>query len=97
MPDTPSINVTFGAVFDGFILSLMLYGITCCQTIQYYYYFPKDKMYLKFLVALTWLMDSLQQAFLVHLLWHYLIILRHTQDVEASSRANWSLILCRPR
>jgi len=79
-------------VFDGFILSLVLYGITCCQTIQYYSYFPTDKQYIKYLVAFVCLMDSLQEALLAHSLWQYLIHLRYTLDIEAASRANWSLI-----
>lgn len=92
MPEAVSINVTFGALLDGFILSLMLYGVTCCQAIQYYSYFPSDKRYIKLLVAFIWLMDTVQQALIAHALWHYLVLLRYNLSIEDASRANWSLI-----
>ncbi|KIM76464.1 hypothetical protein PILCRDRAFT_643933 [Piloderma croceum F 1598] len=79
-------------MLNGFTVSLMLYGVTCCQTIQYYRFFPADRRSFKLLVAFIWLLDTAQQALLTQAFWYYLIVLRYTKDTEAAYQANWSLI-----
>ncbi|KAH8120606.1 hypothetical protein DFH11DRAFT_78183 [Phellopilus nigrolimitatus] len=78
-------DATYGALVDGIIISLILFGVTCGQVIQYYRTYPKDSLYLK--------MDTLHSVLLVHACWHYLILRITYEELET---ANWSLIVRRP-
>jgi len=85
----PSLDTTFGASFDGFTVSLILFGVTCGQAIRYYRAYPKDNVRWKLLVGVTWLLDTLHLFLVSHSTWHYLIARISLEDLET---ANWSMI-----
>ncbi|TFK53685.1 hypothetical protein OE88DRAFT_1270209 [Heliocybe sulcata] len=65
------IDATAGALFDGATISALLYGVSCAQVIKYYTAFPRDSWKIKLMVAVVWLMDTVQQALLSHAAWYY--------------------------
>ncbi|KAJ3537208.1 hypothetical protein NM688_g6722 [Phlebia brevispora] len=67
---------TSGPVYLGICFSSILYGITCCQTINYYRSErgQYDRIFTKFLVGIVWVLDSVHQGAMMHLGWHYLIV-----------------------
>lgn len=82
---------TFGAMFDGMTIATALYGITCGQTIAYYRAYPDDLEYLKVLVALLWVNDTLQQIFVFHAGWYYLVT-KCGRNLIACTSSNWSIV-----
>ncbi|KZT23654.1 hypothetical protein NEOLEDRAFT_526418 [Neolentinus lepideus HHB14362 ss-1] len=83
---------TFGAFLSGVIVSTAMYGITSAQMVWYYRTYRDDRQILKGAVGLLWLMDSLQQALLLHAMYFYLITSREKGDFVALLSANWSVI-----
>ncbi|KAI6102934.1 hypothetical protein F5141DRAFT_1133830 [Pisolithus sp. B1] len=67
----------------------MLYGLTTLQTYVYYMHYSEDSSFTKFIVALTWILDTLHVSFMCHMLYYYLVKLRHLL------LANVVLIHCR--
>ncbi|KZT04339.1 uncharacterized protein LAESUDRAFT_728165 [Laetiporus sulphureus 93-53] len=67
------LNPTMGATFVGLLLGAVFHGITTLQSIFYYTTYPNDKIVLKLLVALLWLLDSLSLAMIAYGLYKYLI------------------------
>ncbi|TFK52360.1 hypothetical protein OE88DRAFT_1393186 [Heliocybe sulcata] len=69
-----SLALTLGAIFNGGIISYALYGITLGQVVRYYVKSRADPRYLKSLVAVLWILDTMQQCFLTHALWYYFVV-----------------------
>ncbi|KAK7454651.1 hypothetical protein VKT23_011404 [Stygiomarasmius scandens] len=67
------LGTTFGAMFVGSMVSLIIYGISCLQCYFYYLNYPGDELHIKMLVLLVWVLDSLHVAFMCHAMYHYLI------------------------
>ncbi|KZP14328.1 hypothetical protein FIBSPDRAFT_935836 [Athelia psychrophila] len=86
------IDLTLGAMLLGVIVTMMLYGITCCQTIRYYKNFPEDARRTKYLVGGTWFVDSVYQALLGYTAWYYLIQGRGRNLISAEKDVHWSMI-----
>ncbi|KAA1476197.1 hypothetical protein DENSPDRAFT_498993 [Dentipellis sp. KUC8613] len=85
------IRDTFGGFAVCGFLSMIFYGALCIQVYNYYSMYPRDSRPLKCLVALTWVLDSVQQGLLIHTFWYYLIV--QANGVPANMiKANWSLI-----
>ncbi|KDQ52646.1 hypothetical protein JAAARDRAFT_39898 [Jaapia argillacea MUCL 33604] len=84
-------DVTFGAMLDGVLMSFALYGITCIQVLRYYQSYPEDSLTLKVVVAAVWMLDTLQECLLVHAIWFYLIT-QGNGNPFALLYAVWSLI-----
>lgn len=52
----------FGIVLVGGLVSAALYGITILQTYVYFMHCSEDASIMKFLVAATWILDTLHMS-----------------------------------
>ncbi|KAJ3547930.1 hypothetical protein NM688_g5355 [Phlebia brevispora] len=67
---------TFGVVYLGVAISSIIYGIACCQAINYYAS-PKartDSWLLKAIVPFLCCLETAHQALVIHLCYYYLIL-----------------------
>ncbi|EIW52143.1 uncharacterized protein TRAVEDRAFT_53571 [Trametes versicolor FP-101664 SS1] len=55
----PSLDDSLGAVLLGIILGSMLYGLTVHQTYRYFKLYPKDALYLKSLILVILVFETL--------------------------------------
>ncbi|KAH9950884.1 hypothetical protein B0H21DRAFT_406834 [Amylocystis lapponica] len=69
-----NLTPTMGVVFIGLLLGAIFHGITTLQSLFYYQTYPKDKLFLKVLVAVLWMLDSLSIAMVAYSLYTYLIL-----------------------
>ncbi|OSX60743.1 hypothetical protein POSPLADRAFT_1066845, partial [Postia placenta MAD-698-R-SB12] len=65
---------TFGMVFIGVFFGAIFLGITTMQTIFYYATYPKDKWFMKLLVAVLWALDTLSLVLTTISIYTYLVI-----------------------
>lgn len=65
---------TFGMVFIGVFFGAIFLGITTMQTIFYYATYPKDKWFMKLLVAVLWILDTLSLVLTTVSIYTYLVI-----------------------
>ncbi|KAI0630552.1 hypothetical protein C8Q77DRAFT_1211554 [Trametes polyzona] len=80
-----------GVAYVGVAISSMMYGITCIQTFQYYRS-PRsisDTMSLRVTVFILWLLDSTHQAFIIHIMYHYLV--QNYANTSALLHTVWSI------
>ncbi|KAG2006684.1 hypothetical protein CC2G_014443 [Coprinopsis cinerea AmutBmut pab1-1] len=82
---------TFGATTIATYLSSMMYGLTVYQTYRYFRRYTGDKLTIKSLVGLLWIIDTLQTIFSIHFNYHYLV--SHFNDPSEMVRSNWSFRL----
>ncbi|GJE92488.1 hypothetical protein PsYK624_086420 [Phanerochaete sordida] len=68
-----NLNTTIGALLLGGLVSAMLYGITSTQTAVYYQREHGDRLLVKGVVLILWLLDSFDMALICHILYWYLI------------------------
>ncbi|KAI0734734.1 hypothetical protein C8Q72DRAFT_804386 [Fomitopsis betulina] len=71
-----NVEDSLGALFFGNMLCYLLYGITCAQTLYYFYHYQNDQYLLRAWVALLWVIDTAKLATDIHQLWFYVVI-RH--------------------
>lgn len=64
---------TYGATFVGMAVSSTLFGIVCSQTFTYFRRYPLDRPFYKILVALLWLVEGVDQAFIAHAAYYYTV------------------------
>ncbi|KAF8163685.1 hypothetical protein B0H34DRAFT_333156 [Crassisporium funariophilum] len=85
-------HVGVGALWDATILSYIIFGSTICQAYWYFKAFPKDTSYLKCVVALAMILETIHVGLLFRVLWFY-TIQRATglSKVEAVC-PHWSLL-----
>ncbi|PPQ69735.1 hypothetical protein CVT24_001321 [Panaeolus cyanescens] len=69
----PKFDNTLGALLLGGLLAMALWGVTCVQTYHYYMYTTRDYRWMKFLVALLWLLDTFDSALNAHILYFYMV------------------------
>jgi hypothetical protein len=71
----PAFDNTLGALFIGFVVSVLLYGATIIQSFIYATSgrAQSDKTWLKLLVLVVFILDSLNQTFLCSALYRFLI------------------------
>ncbi|KAJ7238327.1 hypothetical protein B0H12DRAFT_1137512 [Mycena haematopus] len=55
-------DTTLGALFVSYVLAWGLFGALSMQCATYFQRFPKDSLWLKYLVAALWIFDTLQLA-----------------------------------
>ncbi|KAL4247824.1 hypothetical protein ABKN59_007103 [Abortiporus biennis] len=84
----PKLDDTFGAVFIGFTVVAIFYGITCLQTYLYFTTFQKDGRVMKSLIFFLWIIDTVQLALVAQMLYHYLIT--HYGKPEQLTIIAWS-------
>ncbi|KAN0086265.1 hypothetical protein V8E55_007399 [Tylopilus felleus] len=90
-PQTLRINFgpTLGALLVGVVLGSVFLGITCFQTVFYYRTYPKDTAFLKVLVGVLCVLDTLSLTFWTHAAYTYLIT--NYGNLSAASTLEWSV------
>ncbi|KAG7449984.1 uncharacterized protein BT62DRAFT_917532 [Guyanagaster necrorhizus] len=86
---TSSIGSTFGALFIGMVVAAALWGVSCVQTWYYFDNYRRDSIFLKVVVFLTWLSDTVHQILITHVLYYYTI--SHFGDTNALEDVVWTL------
>ncbi|KAK0207758.1 hypothetical protein IW262DRAFT_1469096 [Armillaria fumosa] len=86
-----------GEVFPSLIAISRLWGVSCVQTYEGWSHFQYFGMYrntddlrLKVIVILVFLLDTLQQVFVTHTLYEYLVT--HYYDPTNLGVVEWSLL-----
>lgn len=64
---------TMGAIMIGVVFASALWGVSSAQAFYYFTNFREDPHYLKTLVALVWMLDTIHQALISHSIYHYVI------------------------
>ncbi|EJD00827.1 uncharacterized protein FOMMEDRAFT_21324 [Fomitiporia mediterranea MF3/22] len=88
--DPANLDTTMGAMYIGVTCAGILYGVSCVQMWLYYANYD-DVWLLKSLVAAVFLCDSMNQAFIIHMLYKYLVM-NFENPLELGSLV-WSLII----
>ncbi|KAE9388245.1 hypothetical protein BT96DRAFT_1004360 [Gymnopus androsaceus JB14] len=87
--DSLSPQQTLTALFFGFVVGTVLFGITLLESYRYFKSYKKDTVQQKSLVALLVGLDTLHFSFSIHVSYHYLV--ESFGDMDAISRAIWSV------
>jgi len=69
----PSLQPIIGAGLLGILLSAPLFGIYSVQSYHYFMKYPKDEIWMKFLVYFLWVALAVQYAFNIHSIYAYVI------------------------
>lgn len=70
----PSFEESYGAIFIGTLITLVLYGMSLEQTYRYVSLsWARDALVLKFIVIGLVLTDTFHCAFIMHMCYHYLV------------------------
>ncbi|KAJ7593211.1 hypothetical protein C8J56DRAFT_930568 [Mycena floridula] len=69
----PALDNTFGAIYLGAIVAAGLWGIGTAQCYWYYTEYNKDHITLKLLVLFVWMLDTVHQALISHVIYNYLV------------------------
>ncbi|OSD03283.1 hypothetical protein PYCCODRAFT_1434700 [Trametes coccinea BRFM310] len=85
-----SLDNTFGAVYIGAVLGACMYGVTTLQTYTYFGRCSADNMYLKSMVFLLWIVDTVHAALVTRSMYTYLVT--DITNVLAVFRPIWSLL-----
>jgi len=88
----PAFDNTLGALFIGFAVSTVAYGMLTIQVYTYYCRYPSDKAGYKTLVALLWLMETAHQVLVGHAVYYYTIT-NYLNVMALLGKPIWSLIL----
>ncbi|KAH9072319.1 hypothetical protein EDB83DRAFT_215270 [Lactarius deliciosus] len=84
------IRNSYGCVFIGLIISVMLFGITTLQTwIYYWQYGSRDQKALKIFVAVIFLLDALHTTLCIYSIYWYLVL--NFGNVEILDTIVWSM------
>ncbi|KAJ6567210.1 hypothetical protein DFH09DRAFT_454632 [Mycena vulgaris] len=87
-----SIDNTMGSALLGVIGAAGLYGVSCVQTWCYFNrYSSTDVWYIKALVGLVFVFDSIHQALISHTVYWYVI--KNYSHPEALANLVWSILL----
>ncbi|KAI0752875.1 hypothetical protein C8Q80DRAFT_482020 [Daedaleopsis nitida] len=70
----PSKAATFGALYIGLSVSILLYGFSLHQTLRYYRSYPQDRIVIKIWVLLVMIVETLTTAFMFHTTYLYLVV-----------------------
>ncbi|KAI1796728.1 hypothetical protein LXA43DRAFT_571689 [Ganoderma leucocontextum] len=85
-------NATFGALFIGFGCSSVAFGILSTQAYSYFRRYPLDVWWYKALVAVIWILELVDQAFIGHAVYFY-VVSKWGQVNVLLEAPIWSLIL----
>ncbi|KAI0253248.1 hypothetical protein BJV78DRAFT_222799 [Lactifluus subvellereus] len=86
-----NLNNTMGMLLIGLIFDTMLYGIVFFQMYLFFTNGVRDKTSLRVLVAVLWILDTLQLALLSHAMYYFLIL--NYARPETLAFSVWSLDL----
>jgi hypothetical protein len=64
---------TFGVLFIGYIVAMVLYGFTFFQSYVYFSRYPKDAWSIKASVGVLWAIDSTTSALMSQVVYYYLV------------------------
>ncbi|KAF9069251.1 hypothetical protein BDP27DRAFT_1325878 [Rhodocollybia butyracea] len=70
----PPANETFGTMLICALVSMGLYGITTLQAYFYFLNYGYDRIGMKALVGVVWVLDTVHSALMCFTMYHYLII-----------------------
>ncbi|KZV66855.1 hypothetical protein PENSPDRAFT_76251 [Peniophora sp. CONT] len=87
----PTTENTIGAIFIGWGVSAVLYGMFVLQAWEYFHRYPTDNLYHKALVASIWVFETIHQAFVGHYCWEYTVKGYNSGQVLFVKRTVWSL------
>ncbi|KAK0191314.1 hypothetical protein F5146DRAFT_1121575 [Armillaria mellea] len=87
----PVVDNTMGAAFIGVIIAACLYGVSCVQTWYYFNQYQGDVWYIKTLVAIVWLFDSIHQALISHTVYYYVV--SNFSNPAQLENLVWSILL----
>ncbi|KAL0572883.1 hypothetical protein V5O48_009077 [Marasmius crinis-equi] len=88
-----TVDNTLGAILVGFAVACVLYGVLLSQVFSYFSNYPLDRPVYKLLVVLILLMETADQAFIGHIIYHYGITNFAKPLVLLRADETWSLIL----
>ncbi|KAH8112350.1 hypothetical protein DFH11DRAFT_1545727 [Phellopilus nigrolimitatus] len=69
-----SLKIALSTAFIGYSVATTLYGITCLQLYLYYRNHAKDQLYVKIIVGVLWVLDTLTTVLVGHTLYTYLVL-----------------------
>ncbi|KAI0368670.1 hypothetical protein BV20DRAFT_453271 [Pilatotrama ljubarskyi] len=72
-------DVTIGMTLIGLAVTASLFGVSTAQMVWYYKHYPRDRRFLKMLVALVWTFDAFHLVLYLATMWIYLVL----KQVEA--------------
>ncbi|KAF9524256.1 hypothetical protein CPB83DRAFT_861487 [Crepidotus variabilis] len=87
------INSSLGAVFVGFGVSCIAFGVLVSQMASYFKNFPGDKTLFKFLVVSILLLQTADQMFIGHIVYFYAISNYANPLALVQSTTTWSFLL----
>ncbi|KIK80895.1 hypothetical protein PAXRUDRAFT_833247 [Paxillus rubicundulus Ve08.2h10] len=73
----------------GTLATAFLYGIFCMQTFHYARNYTEDRLFLKWVVAFLWILETVHLAFSIHFIEYYLIM--NFDNPPALEYSIWSL------
>ncbi|KAH8825845.1 hypothetical protein DL96DRAFT_1610074 [Flagelloscypha sp. PMI_526] len=86
--DKAVIDSTFGALFAGFAVSCLLFGIVCMQVYSYFQRFSSDPLFTKSMVGGIWILELLDQIFIGHCSYHYVVSYVHPAQQTVGVRSS---------
>ncbi|KAK0487851.1 hypothetical protein IW261DRAFT_1558893 [Armillaria novae-zelandiae] len=93
LPKDLNINNTLGAVLIGFAIACCVYGILVTQIFSYFSRYPFDRPVYKGLVLLILLLETVDQIFIGHVVYHYAISNFANVLALVQGSVTWSFIL----
>ncbi|KAK0187650.1 hypothetical protein F5146DRAFT_1141111 [Armillaria mellea] len=93
LPKDLNINSTLGAVLIGFAVACCVYGILVTQIFSYFLRYPFDRPVYKGLVLLILLLETVDQIFIGHIVYHYAISNFANVLALVQGSVTWSFIL----
>ncbi|KZT09390.1 uncharacterized protein LAESUDRAFT_748519 [Laetiporus sulphureus 93-53] len=78
---------TYGPIFVGCVLNILLYGIMITQTFLYFTVYKRDKLWMKLFVGLLFLCDTLNCAFDIAFV--YMPLVNGFGDIKSLNYASW--------
>ncbi|VDC07741.1 unnamed protein product [Peniophora sp. CBMAI 1063] len=71
MHPTADVKSNLGAILLGGLVSMVLSGVVACQTFLFFRIYSDDKLKIRLLVWLVWVMDCVHSALIAAALWKY--------------------------
>ncbi|KAL1939396.1 hypothetical protein VTO73DRAFT_9952 [Trametes versicolor] len=69
-----SLNDSFGALFIGMCICILLYGLTLYQTYRYFRLYPQDQKWLKIMVIVILVAETLHTIMTIHTCYYQLVM-----------------------
>ncbi|KAI9060733.1 hypothetical protein FKP32DRAFT_1007567 [Trametes sanguinea] len=85
----PSLASTLGATYIGLVIGTMLYGLTVHQGYRYYKLYPTDRLYIKILVSIILVLETLHTVNWIYIGYHYLV--NEAFDLDGILHCHWTI------